>query len=76
MGAKDSDLVREGHTDAADLTLSTDIDTGEVFVANNPRRACRRSWRPGAHPGRHDEADDGAGPGRELTSQALQSITA
>ncbi len=46
MGAKDgATLFGKGHTDGADLTLSTDIDTArEVFVANNPRRACRRSW--------------------------------
>lgn len=38
MGAKDgATLFGKGHTDGADLTLATDIDTArEVFVANNP----------------------------------------
>ena len=38
MGARDgAPLFGKGHTDGADLTLSTDIDTArEVFVANNP----------------------------------------
>ena len=47
MGAKDGAMLfGKGHTDGADLTLSTDIDTARaVFVDNNPAgRACRRSW--------------------------------
>jgi len=38
MGSKDgTTLFGKGHTDGADLTLSTDIETArEVFVANNP----------------------------------------
>ena len=38
MGARDgATLFGKGHTDGADLTLATDIDTArEVFVANNP----------------------------------------
>ena len=37
MGAKDGeDAVRQGHTDGADLTMSTDIDTARaVFVSGN-----------------------------------------
>ena len=38
MGAKDgATMFGKGHTDGADLTLSTDIDTARaVFVDNNP----------------------------------------
>ena len=38
MGSQDGvTLFGKGHTDGADLTLATDIDTArEVFVANNP----------------------------------------
>ena len=38
MGSRDgATLFGKGHTDGADLTLATDIDTArEVFVANNP----------------------------------------
>ena len=38
MGSRDGvTLFGKGHTDGADLTLATDIDTArEVFVANNP----------------------------------------
>ena len=38
MGSKDgTTLFGKGHTDGADLTLSTDIDTArDVFVDNNP----------------------------------------
>ena len=38
MGARDGEtLFGKGHTDGADLTLATDIETArEVFVANNP----------------------------------------
>ena len=38
MGARDGNMLfGKGHTDGADLTLSTDIDTvRSVFVDNNP----------------------------------------
>ena len=38
MGARDGTMLfGKGHTDGADLTLSTDIDTARsVFVDNNP----------------------------------------
>jgi putative sterol carrier protein len=38
MGSKDGNtMFGKGHTDGADLTLSTDIDTARaVFVDNNP----------------------------------------
>ena len=64
MGSRDGvTLFGKGHTDGADLTLATDIDTArEVFVANNPA-AGMQAFMAGKvrHPGRHDQADDGAG---------------
>ena len=81
MGSKDgATLFGKGHTDGADLTLSTDIDTArEVFVANNPAAGhAGVHGRQGADPGRHDEADDGPGRrqgGNPQLTEALQSIT-
>ena len=80
MGARDGQtLFGKGHTDGADLTLSTDIDTArEVFVANNPA-AGMQAFMAGKVRIQGDMTKlmmaqgQGGSPG---LSEALQSITA
>ena len=75
------DAVRRRVTPTAPTSRSsTDIETArEVFVANNPAgRDAGVHGRQGAHAGRHDQADDGAGRrpgGNTQLTEALQSIT-
>ena len=80
MGARDgATLFGRGHTDGADLTLATDIDTArEVFVANNPA-AGMQAFMAGKVRIQGDMtklmmAQSGGGGNTDLTD-ALQSIT-
>jgi putative sterol carrier protein len=82
MGAKDgATMFGKGHTDGADLTLSTDIDTArEVFVANNPQ-AGMQAFMSGKVRIQGDMtklmmAQAGGQGGNPALSEALQSITA
>ena len=82
MGSKDgATMFGKGHTDAADLTLSTDIDTArEVFVANNPA-AGMQAFMAGKVRIQGDMtklmmAQAGGQGGSPGLSEALQSITA
>ena len=81
MGAKDgATLFGKGHTDGADLTLATDIDTArEVFVANNPA-AGMQAFMAGKVRIQGDMtklmmAQAGGGGGNTQLTDALQSIT-
>jgi hypothetical protein len=80
MGSKDgATLFGKGHTDGADLTLSTDIETArEVFVANNPA-AGMQAFMAGKVRIQGDMTKmmmaQGQGGNPALT-EALQSITA
>jgi putative sterol carrier protein len=81
MGAKDGQtLFGKGHTDGADLTLSTDIDTArEVFVANNPA-AGMQAFMAGKVRIQGDMtklmmAQAGGQGGNTQLTEALQSIT-
>ena len=81
MGSKDgATLFGKGHTDGADLTLSTDIATArEVFVDNNPA-AGMQAFMAGKVRIQGDMAKlmmaqaGGQGGNTQLT-EALQSIT-
>jgi hypothetical protein len=81
MGSKDgATLFGKGHTDGADLTLSTDIATArEVFVDNNPA-AGMQAFMAGKVRIQGDMAKlmmaqaGGQGGNAQLT-EALQSIT-
>ena len=82
MGSKDGEtLFGKGHTDGADLTLSTDIDTArEVFVSNNPQ-AGMQAFMAGKVRVQGDmtklmmaQAGGGGGASPAL-SEALQAIT-
>jgi SCP-2 sterol transfer family len=82
MGAKDgATLFGRGHTDGADLTLSTDIATArEVFVANNPA-AGMQAFMAGKVRIQGDMtklmmAQAGGQGGNPALSEALQEITA
>ena len=83
MGAKDgATLFGKGHTDGADLTLSTDIDTArEVFVANNPA-AGMQAFMAGKVRIQGDMtklmmAQQGGGPGgNQALTDAIQEMTA
>jgi putative sterol carrier protein len=82
MGAKDgATMFGKGHTDGADLTLSTDIDTArEVFVANNPA-AGMQAFMAGKVKIQGDMtklmmAQAGGQGGNTQLTDALQSITA
>ncbi len=82
MGARDgATLFGKGHTDGADLTLSTDIDTArEVFVANNPA-AGMQAFMAGKVRIQGDMtklmmAQAGGQGGNTQLAEALQSITA
>jgi putative sterol carrier protein len=81
MGAKDGQtLFGKGHTDGADLTLSTDIETArEVFVANNPA-AGMQAFMAGKVRIQGDMtklmmAQAGGQGGNTQLTEALQSIT-
>jgi putative sterol carrier protein len=81
MGARDGQtLFGKGHTDGADLTLSTDIDTArEVFVANNPA-AGMQAFMAGKVRIQGDMtklmmAQAGGQGGNSQLTEALQSIT-
>ena len=81
MGAKDgATLFGKGHTDGADLTLATDIDTArEVFVANNPA-AGMQAFMAGKVRIQGDMtklmmAQAGGQGGNTQLTEALQSIT-
>ena len=81
MGSKDgATLFGKGHTDGADLTLSTDIDTArEVFVANNPA-AGMQAFMAGKVRIQGDMtklmmAQAGGQGGNPALTEALQSIT-
>ena len=81
MGAKDgATLFGKGHTDGADLTLATDIDTArEVFVANNPA-AGMQAFMAGKVRIQGDMtklmmAQAGGQGGNPQLTDALQSIT-
>jgi putative sterol carrier protein len=81
MGAKEGQtLFGKGHTDGADLTLSTDIETArEVFVANNPA-AGMQAFMAGKVRIQGDMtklmmAQSGGGGGNTALTEALQSIT-
>jgi putative sterol carrier protein len=81
LGARDgTTLFGKGHTDGADLTLSTDIDTArEVFVANNPA-AGMQAFMAGKVRIQGDMtklmmAQAGGQGGNTQLTDALQSIT-
>ena len=81
MGARDgATLFGKGHTDGADLTLATDIDTArEVFVANNPA-AGMQAFMAGKVRIQGDMtklmmAQSGGQGGNTQLADALQSIT-
>jgi hypothetical protein len=81
MGARDgATLFGKGHTDGADLTLATDIDTArEVFVANNPA-AGMQAFMAGKVRIQGDMtklmmAQAGGQGGNPQLTEALQSIT-
>lgn len=81
MGAKDgATLFGKGHTDGADLTLSTDIDTArQVFVANDPA-AGMQAFMAGKVRIQGDMtklmmAQAGGQGGNTQLTEALQSIT-
>jgi hypothetical protein len=82
MGARKGEtLFGKGHTDGADLTLSTDIETArEVFVANNPA-AGMQAFMAGKVRIQGDMtklmmAQAGGQGGNPALTEALQSITA
>ena len=81
MGARDgATLFGKGHTDGADLTLATDIETArEVFVANNPA-AGMQAFMAGKVRIQGDMtklmmAQAGGQGGNPAVTEALQSIT-
>jgi SCP-2 sterol transfer family protein len=81
MGSRDGvTLFGKGHTDGADLTLSTDIETArEVFVANNPA-AGMQAFMAGKVRIQGDMtklmmAQAGGQGGNTALTDALQSIT-
>jgi SCP-2 sterol transfer family len=81
MGSKGgATLFGKGHTDGADLTLSTDIATArEVFVDNNPA-AGMQAFMAGKVKIQGDMAklmmaQAGGGGGNTQLTDALQSIT-
>ena len=81
MGARDGIMLfGKGHTDGADLTLSTDIDTArEVFVANNPA-AGMQAFMAGKVRIQGDMtklmmAQAGGQGGNQQLTDALQAIT-
>jgi len=81
MGSRDgATLFGKGHTDGADLTLATDIDTArEVFVANNPA-AGMQAFMAGKVRIQGDMtklmmAQAGGSGGNTQLTDALQSIT-
>src|SRR5262249_9599300 len=82
MGAKDgATLFGKGHTDGADLTLSTDIDTArEVFVANNPQAGMQAfmscKLRIQGDMTKLRMAQAGVQGGNPALTEALQAITA
>jgi putative sterol carrier protein len=82
MGAKDGKGEwGKGHTDGADVTLTTDYGTAkEIFVSGNPQ-AGMQAFMAGKVKVQGDmaklmAAQQGAGPGNPALSQALQDITA
>ena len=81
MGSRDgATLFGKGHTDGADLTLSTDIGTArEVFVDNNPA-AGMQAFMAGKVRIQGDMtklmmAQAGGQGGNPAVTEALQSIT-
>ena len=79
MGAKDGAMLfGKGHTDGADLTLSTDIDTARaVFVDNNPA-AGMQAFMSGKVKVQGDMTKLMAGQqggGNQALSDAIQGIT-
>ena len=79
MGAKDgTTLFGKGHTDGADLTLSTDIDTArQVFVAGD-QQAGMQAFMAGKVRVQGDMTKlmmQGSGGGNAALSAALQEIT-
>ena len=81
MGSKDgATMFGKGHTDGADLTLTTDIATArEVFVANNPA-AGMQAFMAGKVRIQGDMtklmmAQSGGQGGNPQLTEALQSIT-
>jgi putative sterol carrier protein len=81
MGSKDGQtLFGKAHTDGADLTLSTDIDTArEVFIAGN-QQAGMQAFMSGKVRVQGDMtklmmAQAGGGGNDAGLSEALQSIT-
>ncbi|MGO9875879.1 MAG: SCP2 sterol-binding domain-containing protein [Acidimicrobiia bacterium] len=81
MGSRDgATMFGKGHTDGADLTLATDIDTArEVFVANNPA-AGMQAFMAGKVRIQGDMtklmmAQAGGQGGNPQLTEALQSIT-
>ena len=81
MGARDGvTLFGKGHTEGADLTLATDIETArEVFVANNPA-AGMQAFMAGKVRIQGDMtklmmAQAGGQGGNPALTEALQSIT-
>ena len=81
MGAKDgATMFGKGHTDGADLTLSTDIATArQVFVDNNPA-AGMQAFMAGKVKIQGDMtklmmAQSGGSGGNTQLTEALQSIT-
>jgi len=81
MGSRDgTTMFGKGHTDGADLTLATDIETArEVFVANNPA-AGMQAFMAGKVRIQGDMtklmmAQAGGQGGNPALTEALQSIT-
>jgi hypothetical protein len=81
MGARDGKpLFGKGHTDGADVTLSTDMDTARaVFLDGNPQ-AGMQAFMAGKVKVQGDMtklmmAQAGGGGGGDTVTAALQSIT-
>ncbi|MGH9015638.1 MAG: SCP2 sterol-binding domain-containing protein [Acidimicrobiia bacterium] len=82
MGAKDGKGEwGKGHTDGADVTLTTDYGTAkDIFVSGNPQ-AGMQAFMAGKVKVQGDmaklmAAQQGGGPANPALSQALQDITA
>jgi hypothetical protein len=79
MGSKDGDtLFGKGHTDGADLTMSTDIDTARAVFVSGDQQAGMQAFMAGKVRVQGDMTklmmSQGQGGNPALT-EALQSIT-
>jgi putative sterol carrier protein len=79
MGSKDGDtMFGKGHTDGADLTMSTDIDTARAVFVSGDQQAGMQAFMAGKVRVQGDMTklmmSQGSGGNPALT-EALQSIT-